>query len=313
MTTIATPPNAIFFGEALIDLVRRGDTFSWHPGGAPANAAVAARRHGARSALIASVGADSFGDDLYKSLLDAGVDCRGVRRLENYSTSLAVAATNGSTAERFTFYRSADLQITRAQASSYDFTGDTWFVFGSLSLCNKLTAESVRSAIRQANEVGAKVFFDANYRASLWPSTEGFRRMVLSLPPLVDVLKVNLDEAAALVSGSDPSQAAAQLQRLGFPVVILTLGHRGCLVRSLADIEVQGPPMIGNKGDPIGTGDAFVGSFVAHVLRQPGIDVRTLAGRDLVESVRQAQLGAIFAAQRDGAGWDNPRIVESAS
>ena len=49
------------------------------PGGAPANAAVAAARLGAKSAFIGKVGDEAFGHHLSDVLAAEGVDVRGVR------------------------------------------------------------------------------------------------------------------------------------------------------------------------------------------------------------------------------------------
>ena len=79
--------DIVCLGELLVDMfpaeVGRSlvevSAFRPVPGGAPANAAVAAARLGARSAFIGKVGDDAFGHHLADVLKREGVDVRGMR------------------------------------------------------------------------------------------------------------------------------------------------------------------------------------------------------------------------------------------
>jgi fructokinase len=73
-----TPPADVItvVGEALVDvIVREGsDEPALHPGGSPANVAVALSRLGQRAALITQIGTDDYG-----ALLRAHLETNGVR------------------------------------------------------------------------------------------------------------------------------------------------------------------------------------------------------------------------------------------
>ena len=72
----------VCLGELLIDFTPAGVSpagmvlYERNPGGAPANAAVAAARLGLRTAFIGKVGADLHGRFLKETLEREGVDCR---------------------------------------------------------------------------------------------------------------------------------------------------------------------------------------------------------------------------------------------
>ena len=98
------------FGEALIDFHAepRGGAlpaFIPHPGGAPANVAVATARLGDASAFVGMFGRDVFGDLLLKGLSDAGVDTRYTRRTDAANTALAFVSHDARGDRSFSFYR----------------------------------------------------------------------------------------------------------------------------------------------------------------------------------------------------------------
>src|SRR3954451_18118969 len=62
------------------------ETFGKFLGGSATNVAVAAARHGRRSAVITRTGADPFGDFIHQQLRDLGVDDRFVSAVEGLPT-----------------------------------------------------------------------------------------------------------------------------------------------------------------------------------------------------------------------------------
>ena len=75
--------DIVTIGEILIDLTFSGreqdiPVYQAHPGGAPANVAVAAARLGAKTAFIGKVGKDFYGDFLTRTLAKNHVDTSDV-------------------------------------------------------------------------------------------------------------------------------------------------------------------------------------------------------------------------------------------
>ena len=109
--------NLISIGEILIDLTQVGVTelgipkFVANPGGAPANAAVAASKLGADAGFIGCIGKDAFGNFLRQTLLEQGVDISGLRETEQAPTTLAVVSVDAAGERSFQFYRKPGADI----------------------------------------------------------------------------------------------------------------------------------------------------------------------------------------------------------
>jgi len=74
----------------------------------------------------------------------------------------------------------------------------------------------------------------------------------------VSILKLAEEEAELLVEGLDERA----LGRLGVPEIVVTLGHRGCIVFADGIAElVRARPV--SSADPTGAGDAFAAAYLA--------------------------------------------------
>jgi 2-dehydro-3-deoxygluconokinase len=134
-----------------------------------------------------------------------------------------------------------------------------------------------------ARDAGTTTSFDVNYRSKLWdPATA--RDTLESLFPDVDRLVVaERDARDVLAREGDPDEIAAGLAgEFGFETVIVTRGDAGALARHGGETYEQSAIQTDTL-DPIGTGDAFVGAFLA----------RRLAGSDVPEAL---EYGAATAA-----------------
>ncbi len=294
--------RALFFGEALMDVIIRKGSITIHPGGAPANAAVAVSRHGHRVGLVTTVGLDTFGDTLVDRLHAAGVVCSGVRRSSTRPTSLAVAPAEGDTSEKFIFYRHADLDISPEQIDLVRLGAAPIFAFGSLSLTHDGMRPALVRGIEKVRRLRGLIVFDANYRSVLWSSERSFRESVHRFSDYIDVIKVNSTEARIISDEADPGLAARSLSRQGFGLVLVTLGRSGCLVRGPAASFTQKAVRVAEQSDDVGTGDAFLGAFVAGMLSLPSWGHLSSASV-LTDLVLAAQMAGAEAAAVSGAGW----------
>lgn len=290
-------------GEILIDLTQTGTgaygvpQFAANPGGAPANAAVAARRLGASAAFLGKVGQDGFGRYLRSVLEENGVDITGLVQDDEALTTMAVVTVDPSGERSFTFYRdnTADVRLTPEEV----VLGDTKILhFGSVSLTAEPSRSATLSAVRQARSRGVLVSYDPNYRANLWDNeTHAIAEMKAPLP-LVDILKVSDEELVLLTGTSDLEEGSGQLARLGIPLVLVTLGGEGAYFR-YGQTTGRVPGFSVQVADTNGAGDTFLGAVLARLAARNGL--QGLDRDELTEIVTFANRAASLTTSRSGA------------
>ena len=298
-------------GEVLIDLTQTGvdsrgvRLLAANPGGAPANAAVAAARLGANAAFAGCVGDDSFGAGLIQTLKDNNVDVSAVAMNPVVPTTLAVVTVDETGERSFTFYRSpgADLCLTREQIPDSLLADAKIVHFGSVSLTADPSRTATLTAARDAKKLGALITYDPNYRAALWPKNEDAGARMREPLPMVDVLKIS-DEEMVLMSGKDTPEAAAEvLTGQGIKLVLVTLGGAGVYYR----LQNGGDAMTGTVpgfsvkiADTNGAGDTFFGA-VLRCLAKRGDPLGGLAQDELERILRFANKAASLTVSRPGA------------
>lgn len=303
-------------GEVLIDLTQTGvdsrgiPVFTANPGGAPANAAVAAAKLGAKTAFIGCVGRDSFGAQLRDVLKENGVDVRGLGVHDHVPTTLAVVSVDDGGERSFSFYRKpgADICLSQEHVPQNLIAQSKIVHFGSVSLTDDPARTTVMHAIEQAREAGALITYDPNYRASLWPDEETARRRMRMPLKLVDVIKISDEETELMTGEKDPAEAAALLMRNGVQLVLVTLGARGVYYRyGYADGVVEGFAV--KAADTNGAGDTFFGAFLSRLSARKNM-LELLSENELRRMLRFANCAAAITTSRPGAIPAMPTVNE---
>lgn len=271
------------FGEALIDFhgtpTGAAPTFTAHPGGAPANVAVAIARLGGRAAFVGMFGRDVFGDLLLRELAAAGVDTSHARRTAAANTALAFV-THAANGERdFSFYRppSADLLFRDAEFDSAIFAPGTIFHAGSVGMTEAAAAATTLHGMARARAAGAPVSFDVNLRPALWPTGTDPATVIWQALALTDFVKLSAEELALLADSADGEDAVlARLWQAHAKLVVVTDGERALRwFTPAARGERHTFPV--RAIDTTGAGDAFVGGCLFQ-FAGAGIDAAGMPG-----------------------------------
>jgi len=267
--------DIVCLGELLIDMFpaeigrRLVEISAFHPkpGGAPANVAVAAARLGARSAFIGKVGDDAFGHFLVDTLAREQVETRGMRLDESARTTLVFIALIDEHTPEFVFYRNpgADMMLRADELDRSLLQEAKIFHFGSISLIEEPSRSATIAAVRLARQSGALVSFDVNYRPSLWPNSDEAYRLMMTMLPQVNLVKVNQDELALLSGSADLEAGSQALLQHGPDLCIVTLGPDGSTFR-LADGGDHIPGFRVQTVDAVGCGDAFTAGLLTQLV-----------------------------------------------
>lgn len=304
----------VSIGEILIDLTQVGVTelgipqFVANPGGAPANAAVAAAKLGADAGFIGCVGRDAFGAFLRSTLVSQGVDTAGLVETDQAPTTLAVVSVDSTGERSFQFYRKpgADICLEEAMLDKSLLDSAKILHFGSVSLTADPSRAATMAAVRYAKVRGALITYDPNYRANLWQDEETAVEAIRRPLPLVDVLKIS-DEETALLSGfSDPEEAAEALEAQGISLVLVTLGADGVLYRFRGKTG-RVPGFATKVADTNGAGDTFFGAVLSALTEKSLVELEEI---ELREILKLANCAASITTSRPGAIPAMPTLQE---
>lgn len=293
-------------GELLIDFTPCGTSeagrtlFEQNPGGAPANVLVAMSKLGLKTAFIGKVGEDMHGELLKQTLINNGVETKGLIEDPEVFTTLAfVQLKDGERSFSFARKPGADTQI-RADEVNMDILNQTRiFHFGSLSLTNEPARSATIYAVEQAKKAGALISYDPNYRAPLWSSQEAAEQEMRSVIKYVDIMKVSDEETKLLTGVEDPYEAAQILLDQGVKCVVITMGKDGAMLRT-ERFTVKEPSQTRKVVDTTGAGDSFWGGLLSRFAEEK-VSPEELTQQQASDFIRFANIVAGLCVEKRGA------------
>ena len=250
------------FGETML-----GSDFDMGPGGKGSNQAVATARLGARSSLVAILGADklaSIATDLYAA--------------EKVDPSLVVTRNERATGVGFIIL---------------NHKGENFIILdmGANELMDAAAVDAAEERIAESDVVMTvlEVPIAAAARAMELGRKHGAKTILNPAPAralpdaifaCVDYLTPNESELRILLGlpADDPRSSrdlAKELRRRGVRNVVVTLGRSGALILT-DELEIMAPAVEVEVTDTTGAGDAFNSGFA----------VALAEGRDIVDAVR---------------------------
>ena len=263
-------PELITCGECLIDMVPddRG-CFCPHPGGAPANVAVAGARLGLRSAFVGKRGDDAFGERLERHLASCGVDTSAFTATREAMTALAFIQYRDGQVPEFRFYRNpgAD-ELLRPQDIPRSLLEDARvFHFGSISLYSEPAAGATRAAADKVRAAGGMVTYDPNLRPAIMETRPGSLEAARSAVGRAHVVKASAEELPQLTGLDDEDKALAYLFDHGARLAAVTRGAEGATVAT-ARVRVDVPGESVTPVDTTGAGDAFTAALIVGLVER---------------------------------------------
>jgi len=277
--------DVVVVGSANVDLVfpvqripRPGETvlsgvMSRGPGGKGANQAVASARAGARTAIVASLGADDSGQLLRDALADSGVDLSLVSSTTT-PTGTAIITVEESGENSIVVAPGANGELTLSEAAA-QVIGGAKIVLSQLEIPFPTVQEAAATSS----------YFILNAAPAAELSDE--------LLADVDLLVVNETEAE-MIAGADRT---ALLKRV--PAAVVTLGSAGAVILTRGRDEIVVPGVAVDVVDTTAAGDTFCGVLAATLSAVSSVGPITPS--DLTNAVRRANVAASLSVQAAGA------------
>jgi 5-dehydro-2-deoxygluconokinase len=277
------------------------ESFGKFLGGSATNVAVAAARHGRRSAVITRTGDDPFGRFVHRALTDLGVDDAFVSSVPGLPTPVTFCEIFPPDHFPLYFYRqpkAPDLVINESELDldAIRTAGVFWATVTGLS---QEPSRSAHHAAWAARDRAPLTVLDLDYRPMFWASPEEASEAVGKALEHVTVAVGNLEECEIAVGETDPQRAADALLDRGVDLAVVKQGPRGVLGRT-RDASVLVEPVPVDVVNGLGAGDGF-GGALCHGL---------LAGWDLRRCLRFANAAGAIVASRLECSTAMPTTTE---
>jgi 5-dehydro-2-deoxygluconokinase len=238
------------------------ETFGRFLGGSPTNVAVAAARHGRRSAVITRTGRDPFGAFIHQALRDLGVDDCFVSAVDGFPTPITFCEIFPPDDFPLYFYRypaAPDLQI-QASEIDLDAVRSASVYWSTVTGLSSEPSRTAHFAAWQARGRAPLTILDLDYRPMFWDDPDQAHTEVDRALSMVTVALGNRAECEVAVGESDPDRAAEALLDKGIELAIVKQGPDGVLART-RDERVEAAALPIEVVNGLGAGDAFGGAL----------------------------------------------------
>ncbi len=257
-------------------------SYAAYIGGSPTNISVGAKRLGLRTALLTAIGDDPVGDFILHFLNNEGVETRFIPRKSEHRTSAVVLGIEPPDKFPLVYYRDncADINLNIDDVLASPINDCKVFQFAGTNLSLEPSRSATLFAAELAQQAGATVVFDVDFRPDQWHDVRAFGVVVRSALRLVDVMIGTNDEInAAMLSEvsqmrlshsqvsdtkveGDTRSAIAFMLSLGPQAVIEKIGAEGARIHLRDGEVIDAPGFPVEVTNILGAGDAFGGGFL---------------------------------------------------
>jgi fructokinase len=309
--------DVVAIGEVLIDFTPAGisesgdSLFAKKPGGAPANVLAANSLLGGKTAFIGKVGKDSFGYFLKKTLEDIQIDTSGLVMTTEVNTTLAFVHLDETGDRSFSFYRNpgADIMLKSEEVNMEIIKSTKIMHFGSVSVTDEPCRSATINAVKAAKSNGKIISYDPNFREPLWKSKDEAIKQMISVLPLVDIIKVSEEELEMLTEEKDLVRGSEILSRYGITLVMVTLGSKGAFYKVGKHKGIKQGHVV-KTIDTNGAGDAFTGAVHYQVKDKSLDEIRTMSKDEIERMIDFANAVGALTTAKSGAITALPTMHE---
>lgn len=286
-------------GEILADMIGQKEdgvtTFKAFCGGAPFNLAVNAKQSGAKVGFVGRVGNDVIGRFVLCEAQKAHLDRLDIQIDAERNTTIAfVTLTDGERDFAFNRHDTADFNIDFDDIDFESYENLEIVHLGSLMLSEQKGREFAEKIANKANELGAKLSFDMNFRKDIYKNFEDAKRAYAPFVECADIIKFSDDELTDYTGISDMDEAAKSVLKKD-KLLLVTLGKSGSAYY-YNDLKGIVPSISGVKCvDTTGAGDAFFGAFLTN------IEGKELTEENIVYAMQQGNIKGAKTTEFYGA------------
>lgn len=260
-----------------------GSNFSTCPGGKGLNQAIAAAKLGAKVKMLGAIGYDSFGERMFNSLKENGVDMSHIKPIKGVSSGIAMIVLYKKD-NRIILDLGANLKLTKGDVDDFLRSAQKSDIFLS-------QLENDLDLIGYALEVAKRKKMRTVINPA--PCKLGIKKYA----KFIDILTPNSGELATLLKYGKYQQKP---DKLGISTIIETKGKDGyCCYKNKEVISEKAPKV--KVVDTTGAGDTFTGALCYQL---------SLGKEVNKTSLNFASLAASISTTRKGSSVSSPTLEE---
>ena len=288
--------NVAAIGECMVELREgRGGKFVRAFGGDTLNTAIYLSRLGVPTSYITALGDDQISEEMLVAWQSEGIDTRLVHRAEGRLPGLYILHNDKDGERRFSYWRdqspARDIFASENMHLAEALLQYDWIYFSGISLSLYGTEGRARlfDTLQRANDAGAWIVFDTNFRKQGWPDYReadlAFRKAI----EMADVLFASHDD----MHGVFGRASIAIFENAPCVEKVLKLQDASARLIWHGKEEIVAPLPVKKIVDTTAAGDSFAAAYLAARIAKKSPLMAAADGHRLANKVIQHQ-GAII-------------------
>ncbi len=312
--------DLVTFGETMLRLsppnhqrLEQASSLDLHVGGSELNAAVAASRLGLQVAYVSRLTENPLGRLIRNKTREHGIDTSHIAWTAEDRVGTYYMEFGASPRPNAVIYDRAHSAIAGIQPGDIDWgtvfrNTKLFYTSGITPALSTSAAAATKEAVQAAQGAGVKVCVDLNYRARLWSQAEA-RAVMTDIANSTDILfatEEDTERVFGITADSYEDVAKRLAQTFELELVAITLRENPSVWKNVwtaivydaaNDTVYRAPTFEIEVVDRVGSGDSFVGGFLAGLL-EGGAELGVCLGVGL-SALKQTLPGDVCFATRD--------------
>ncbi len=282
--------SVLSIGECMLQLrEERKGKFAQGFGGDSLNTAIYLSRLGIKSAYLTALGDDAWSDQMLLQWQKEGLDTSLVSQVPSRMPGLYIIQNQHDGERRFSYWRdrspAREIFDVDDQHLAQSFLKHDWIYFTgvTLSLYSRAGRDLLFDYMQRANDAGAWIVFDTNYRAQGWPDPAEKDRAFRQALEIADILFASHEDMTGVFGRS----ADAMFDIANCQEKVLKLPDASARVVWRNHDEVAAPLPVKKVIDTTAAGDSFAAAYLAARIRKKPPLVAVADGPLLANAVIQ--------------------------
>jgi 2-dehydro-3-deoxygluconokinase len=258
--------SVLSIGECMLQMrEERKGKFAQGFGGDSLNTAIYLSRLGIKSSYLTALGDDEWSNDMLAMWQKEGIDTSLVRQVPGRMPGLYIIQNAASGERRFSYWRerspAREIFDEDNQSLAQSFMQHEWIYFTGVTL--SLYSAEARALffdyLQRANDAGAWIVFDTNFRERGWPDAAEKDKAFRQAIEIADILFASHEDMQGIFGRS----AEAMFDIAKCVEKILKLPDASARVVYRNHDEVAAPLPVKKVIDTTAAGDSFAAAYLA--------------------------------------------------